>query len=314
MDTKENQPIVPYDRGIEEPSEDAILWRYINFQKYFDLFNKKILLFVSPKKFKDRLEGAYTGKNVEQILIRILNGDVKTGETQFHNLFFLREDAFPFITSSLFITCWHVADHETMSMWENYAGLTEGIAIQTKYKQFKNVLDDRFFVGLVKYCDENEVRPDNSTFRYFYKAKPYENEKEVRAIYINNENIVTQKQFNSGFWALNIEPNGLIEKVIVSPDANEKFLEDVSLLASSYKIEVEQSKLGLKAQPKKLTMLLDNICKCLSKYADQNCIHCGGNGFIKEYDHSSAKFKFCLSCCIANKWEFIKQELEKYHI
>jgi hypothetical protein len=251
-----NGPIAP--RNILEPDGNFTIWRYMDYYKLIDLFKNKYLPFVSPKLFTDNLEGAYTESNLNIFRHAILNGDASTAEIQFHNLHHLHEDAHGF-SKSIYVTCWHLAETETMSMWNCYSKLEKGIAITSTYKKLHSILDSRFLIGKVKYyCDDEEL-PPNAIHRHFYKSKPYENESEVRGLYYASLAENCEFAIENNILKLPIDPTTLIESVIISPNADEQFVVEVHEILAPYNINVYQSKFGNLAKPKKLKNLLINM-------------------------------------------------------
>lgn len=259
-----NYPIAP--RDIQEPDENLKIWRYIDYYKLIDLLTNKYFPFVSPKLFTDNLEGAYTESNLNAFRNIILNGDADTTEIQFHNLHHLHEDAHGF-SKSIYVTCWHLAEIETMSMWNCYSKLEKGIAIVSTYKKLHSVLDSRFLIGKIKYYADDEELPPNAIHRHFYKSKPYENESEVRAIYYDSPTENREFKIENNILKLPLEPTNLIESVIISPNADDQFVSEVRELVEPYNINVQQSKFGNRSNPKKLVTTRPLNCKILQKTA-----------------------------------------------
>lgn len=304
---KNDNPLVP--AGITEPSDDTTIWRYINFEQYLNLLENKRMLLSSPSKFNDKHEGAYANRNIQEVIKRIIESNVSNAEMEISNLCHLHEDAYPFL-KSIFISCWHIANSETMYMWQTYAGLNEGVAIQSSYGRLKSILDSRFYIGLIKYYND-EALPINQIFRHFYKLKHYENEKEVRAIYYSQDEFMNHIHGNATVnklqYEFEIDPTVLIEKIFISPSADNNFQTSVSELASFYNIPVKESCFGI--PPKRLRTVLENIKYLLQQYAQHNCPNYKGEGFIMK--RSPVTGKFCQSCDIASQWESIKVVLKK---
>ena len=294
--------------GIVEPEANAKIWRYMNIARLHDLLLNKRLSFSLPKRFEDYLEGAYTDSNIHEILAELDKGSATDAEILFHQLHTIAEDLNPY-ADSVYITCWQLAEYECISMWKNYADYREGIAIQTRYSRLKACLNHKFYIGQVSYC-ENQALPKDALQRYFCKRKGYEDEREVRAIYFNKyryTRIKRHQPVKSGdFYYHLIQPQKLIERIIVSPYASDETVQSVRDITQQYGIKSQHSRYRHE-NPLKMKALRNSFRKTLKKIANQNCISCGGKGYIKKY----GEITFCQACNVAKKWEDIKPMIRK---
>jgi hypothetical protein len=55
---------------IDEPPNDAKVWRYMDLPKFIDLLNTKQLHFTRAALFDDRFEGSYPQRNAVHVLPR----------------------------------------------------------------------------------------------------------------------------------------------------------------------------------------------------------------------------------------------------
>jgi len=284
------QPNVFAERGITEPGSNSKIWRYTSYSQLVNLIENKYLPLVSPLLFADKLEGAYSGKNLELFISTIQSSNADQGELQFHNLHHLHEDAHGF-SENIYVTCWNVSDTENMLMWGCYSTLENGVAIVTSYSKLKSMFDDRFFIGNIKYYTPESELPVNPIERHFYKAKPYQGEQEVRVIYFDGPGDRKDLDVTNNFLKYKIDP--------------EQFIESVQNLAATYNIQVQQSEYGNQAESKKLRQLLLDIYAGLKTVSNISCIECGGKGFIIR----KSNVMFCTNCRIKDKWEKIKGSL-----
>lgn len=164
--------------GITLPKETAPLWRYMSFEKFASLLGTESLFFTRADKFDDPFEG-FTPPSVKEHYERTI-GDITTLEK-------LQENWRKYTLCS----CWHHGPEESMAMWEKYHMHNSGIAIRTTFDNFKNCLVDDYdvFLGNIEYIDHYEYPiPQNLNEMsmlytwYFYKRKPFEHEREFRAI------------------------------------------------------------------------------------------------------------------------------------
>lgn len=166
--------------GIRLPKDKDPLWKYMSFEKFVSLLYTKGLFFTRADKYDDRFEG-FIPPSVRGVYDHMI-GDSNTLEK-------FRENCRKYILCS----CWHYAEEESMAMWEKYHMHNSGIAIKTTFGDFKNCLleDDDVFLGKIKYINHYEYSvPQNLNEMsmlytwYFHKRKPFEYEREFRAIIV----------------------------------------------------------------------------------------------------------------------------------
>jgi hypothetical protein len=283
--------------------EDAKIWRYIDFQQLYHLLNFNTLSFSSPSLFDDTLEGVLPEIIKDEICGYIKTGDRNKIETQFNNLFFFNEksDINKFFKERIFISCWHQSDYETMAMWKLYGGINKGIAICSTFKKLINVLNDNFYIGGIVYVDSKSASDDARNFikKFFFKRKPYKSENEIRAIYFHPHDKPT---LELDIFDHPIQPQHLIDEIVISPLANEAFVSSVSKLIPP-EIKWNRSSISLE-DPRKMNTLHNNFFEIIKKYANIQCVKCQGKGFLKN-DY----FLFCPECINAVNWEQFKSDL-----
>ena len=238
--------------GITLPKGNDFLWRYMSFEKFVNLLGTKSLFFTRADKFDDPFEG-FTPPSVTEHYKRAI-GDIDTLEK-------FQENWHKYTLCS----CWHHAAEESMAMWEKYHMHNSGIAIKTTFDAFKNCLrlveDDDVFLGKIEYINHYEYPvPQNLNEMsmlytwYFHKRKPFEYEREFRAIiaryprtlrdYIDNhgnlinpgtilENIEFPDYYNSGMF-FNVDVNTLIGEIITSPYVDDWITETVRSVVYQY--------------------------------------------------------------------------------
>ena len=222
--------------GITPPKDTDFLWRYMSFEKFVSILDTKSLFFTSPDKFKfyDPFEG-FTPPSVKEHYERTINNiaTLEKFQENWHKY--------------TFCSCWHHAEEESMAMWDKYRMHNSGIVIKTTFNDFKNCLIDDYdmFLGKIEYINPYEYPvPQNLNDMsmlytwYFHKRKPFEYEREFRAIiadyptffmsYIDNhgifinqdttlENIEFPERSKKSGILFNVDVNKLIREVITSP-------------------------------------------------------------------------------------------------
>lgn len=284
---------------------DVKIWRYIDFQQLYHLLSFNMLSFSSPTLFDDALEGALPEIIKKEIYNLIKTGDKKQIETQFHNLFYNNEKSAlnKLFKERTFISCWHQSEHETMAMWKLYGGINKGIAITSTFKKLTDSLNDNFFIGRIKYIDDKSAADDdahNRIKRFFFKRKPYQSENEIRAIYFHPYD---QPLLESPIFDYSIQPGNLIDEIIISPLANEGFIDSATKLIIPTGIKWNRSTISLE-DPLKMSTLHDTFFEIIKRYVDSKCRTCQGKGFLK-----NTYFEFCPTCISTATWEQFKLDL-----
>ena len=221
--------------GIDQPKDTAILRKYMSFEKFVNLLSTKSLFFTRSDKFDDPFEGFTPPSVTEQYKRTVSDGNTLV-ELQ------------KYLPKCAFCSCWHLAeeDEASIAMWEKYHMHNSGIAIKTTFGDFKKCLEekDKIFVGNIKYINHHtypipqNINEKSSLYTWFFhKRKPFEYEKEFRAIlfhipfelidYIDSTGNFIQRELKlnninipdtleTGKY-LRVNVNKLIREVITSP-------------------------------------------------------------------------------------------------
>lgn len=136
-----------------------------------------------------------------------------------------------------YANCWRLGTDENHGIWEDYADLCEGVAIETTYEQIEQYVapeEDDLYMGLVRYLDyEEEYTPTMGFYTlYFFKHREMDDEQEFRVLVNRGGNPVTfldgretSKEMipdNSGAIYLSADMDALINRVILAPGADEE--------------------------------------------------------------------------------------------
>ena len=228
-------------------SENAKIWRFIDFTKFASLLDTQSLFFSRADFFDDHFEGAYPNLSWEAIKNDpSLTEKVKTGITR--GLVTIQK----YWPKAHYLNCWSVSDYESALLWKIYTNSNESIAIQSTFKKLcDGITDSRdVYIGLVKYIDyDKEVIPMNNSFQPFvHKRISFEHEHELRAIYTEFPKQIDPISFQSiKKRGVNIQVNldVIIENIHIAPNAQEWFKDLVKSLVNKYNINknIEDSKL-----------------------------------------------------------------------
>ena len=223
----------PYFETPED--KDAKIWRYMSLEKFISLLSKEALYFCNSKSFEDKHEGAYSKLNIEysKYIDEIAPINDYTRKIREQNLIY-REN--------IHINCWHLSEHESISMWKEYLESSMGIAIKSTFNRLTNAVmeaSQMVFIGKVKYIDyDKELIPyDEGLWAPFLrKRKAFEHEKEIRAMYLLGYKKIDDNKITRG-GLVNVDLNLLVEEIVVAPDAPYWFREVVESVISKYQYD-----------------------------------------------------------------------------
>ena len=165
-----------YPDQLEPESQDVVIWRFMNMDKFRDLMATNKLYFCRADKLNDEHEGLPPEKYLSSLfgLNPLLLPDLHRLDSYLGTLAQFRE--------SLYISCWHLFRNETDKMWKEYGD--DGVAICSRYcllKSALNAMGDQAFLGLVRYGAKH--LSGYNLFRFITtKLEKYKDEQEVRGM------------------------------------------------------------------------------------------------------------------------------------
>jgi hypothetical protein len=250
-------PVEKFTEGIEPNDLDAVIWRFMPFERFVDLLESGQLYFRRSDKLDDEHEGLPPAEFARLSLglnrydindVRTLNHDLGT-TAQFRQAFY--------------INCWYLFDQETATMWAQYG--RNGVAIVSRYSLLKTVLEpipDRPHLGLVRYGWEPGTRWNTQRF-ITTKRVEYAHEREVRAaLWLVNSGDSVNRHFDidnrphplpiydpPDSLPLGIKRDidlaTLINEVVVAPNAPTERLREVDALVQKVGLSVSVRPSGL---------------------------------------------------------------------
>lgn len=225
--------------GIITPADETQLWRYMSIEKYLFLVAKSQLYFCRADKFRDPWEG---------VLPKLVSDEIKQvefGDTVLQSISALQK--------TMFVNCWHAANHESAAMWDAYGHTNGAIAIMSTVGRLKHAISkasEGIHLGSVQYEDyENgNYNRGNTLKAYFTKRKSFSHEQEVRALFWWTGSRGKPLDFNQApeNFQISIDTHSLIERVFVSPTSGTWLVEIISDLTKHYcgkKVPVKRSSL-----------------------------------------------------------------------
>lgn len=224
-------------RPYEIPTNDTILWRFMDFTKFISLLSTKTLFFTRADRFEDPFEGAKGikknkhkwNKHYLDFFQQAYNNPPEGVDFNKSDLE-IQQEAKRLLQQldkggklklkKTFISCWHDNPVESEAMWKLYTkNMSEGIAIQTTYGKLYRALkrNPSISIGKVNYIDYSKKFVGiNESF--WFKRKSFEHEREVRAIY----NSYTMD--NDFGIPMEVNIKTLIQKLYVSPTSQDWFV------------------------------------------------------------------------------------------
>lgn len=194
----------------------AAVWRYLNFAKFMWLLETGALFLPYTELFPDALEGGKQQSSTEAGRARRQRAAVSS---------------------------WHASEHESEAMWRIYSPPHEALALRSTYERLRTGLPDYVRIHLVQYADSPPAS-DDPLLPFFFKRRAYEHEKELRAVLGRPPAGSNAVEEESG-WQLPVKTDDVIERVYVSPFAQQWFYDLVQGVIRRYglHIAVERSEL-----------------------------------------------------------------------
>lgn len=156
--------------------------------------------------------------------------------------------------SIIYVSCWHINEHESAAMWKLYLKSDEGVAIQSTLPRLKKGLaaTRKVKIARVNYIDYqkdpigdvSEIGPMLAPF--LHKRKSFEHEREARALFCDASKLETSWDPDKGTWIgrpffekghyVKVDLATLIDQVFVAPNSAPWFLELVRSVISRYQL------------------------------------------------------------------------------
>lgn len=245
------------------PDRETMIWRYMDFTKLVAMFKDRSLYFARGDKLGDPYEGARglasrEGEWKEYCLGFFRNAVVTAPgnngpipeEEIASRVKQLYDD---FVTTSQrdrllnFVSCWHSNHVESEAQWRLYApSLPTGVAVRTKFGKLDDSLDQRFDVrgGFVQYVDYSKAFAGTYD-KLFWKRLSLSHEAEVRIVHQQTQ--ISEPEVFGVSVPLDI--NNALDAIIVSPFAQDWFVDVVRETARRFEVSIEIEKSQLLSDP-----------------------------------------------------------------
>jgi hypothetical protein len=241
-------------------SQDQVIWRYINYEKFVSLLESRALYFCRGDLLGDNYEGSLTPKTIErqeELLSSMFSLDpvLASNPALMERAVQARREnlgqAIKAARGWAYVVSWHVSDHESDGMWKLYGG---AVAIRSSVQALSDSMaaaSEKIYLATVKYIDEKtgEIPIHDGHLPLVHKRKAFDHESEVRGIVLQSlpEDLASSNAARGIFVPTDIRT--LVKEIYVSPNSTRVFLETVEGMAKQYGLECPIIRSSLADEP-----------------------------------------------------------------
>ena len=244
--------------AIENVSNGEIIYRFQTLPKFLFLIETSQLHFTRADKFNDKLEGSLPEENIIIRNQKNMDLPIKVREIFEKSEKYSNEMNKRFF----FINSW-ISRKIPEYMWDKYSDKQYGIAIKSSIKKLKDSItedvENAVYLGKTKYIDyRKDILSGKHHIEVFlHKDISFQPENEIRAIIqkyclnVNGEKFILDPNYDklpnissvdyesnhyeNGF-NIRIKPEVLIEKIIISPNASQWYVDLIKNILKRYEL------------------------------------------------------------------------------
>lgn len=236
--------------NLTEADLDSIVWRYMTFSKFISLLTYQALWFSKLNTLQDQNEGTlpvpaknnmhnefqkwktlFVDPDLHRQINEMPNRNVEDGR------------------ELTVVNCWFLGDCESQRMWDEYAGVSEGVAVKSTIRKLCRYIfvdPECSQIGKVRYVDLDKhdmtlYEASQAHERAFLKdINNYSHEQEIRLVTMNlktpwcvnmNGNPLTEQEYTGknmnnfdcqGLY-IKVDFRNLIDSIILAPHAAKWF-------------------------------------------------------------------------------------------
>ena len=264
----------------KSPIDHTKIWQYMDLSEFIHLLYSKSLYFCNTRKFGDPFEGSLPEfNNIDRQKEYPISKDLLQNKKKFQKTMkskTITNWSYQGWKNRVLVNCWHMNNSESAAMWNSYSYRNSGIALQSTFQRLKDSIKfckEEIIIGEVQYLNyRNEWLKESLGWDIFLtKKRPYEYERELRALNIVYDNDLDDKElFNDSFLKkyrinlpkgqkttakkmlsmhnekvlpiyipgkhIKIDLDTLIENIYVSPYVDDYFIEVIKSLIEKYDI------------------------------------------------------------------------------
>lgn len=209
---KKKNIFIDEDLEKDRPLSEIKIWRYMDLCKFFSLWCGS-LYFSNRDNMSDKREmGIRVYQKGDKRHVNPFLTFQVVGENENIPEEITKEKASETTTKlNAFISCWSLSDHENYLLWTTYLKDPIGVAVQTNLQSLINsiqeVPEEPVYISKVQY-EEKLLLSNDHRHTLFTKYISYKEERELRLGILSS---------NTAAKTLKIDPNVLIESVVISP-------------------------------------------------------------------------------------------------
>jgi hypothetical protein len=226
---------------FQAPDDPNIkIWRYMDFTKFVSMLDNNGLFFSRADCLGDPFEGSIPRANEREQSEIAKDWDKEALDKLESWKTWRRQER-----QNMFINCWHMNEDESAAMWRLYTKSEEAICIQSTFKLLHECVNEKVFIGVVRYIDYEKdlIYVTNAFYPFIHKRKFYAYERELRAVICNPPDY-GELPIEGGICK-EINLTQLIENVFVAPTSTTWFRDLVEKMVERYSLNrlVKQSSL-----------------------------------------------------------------------
>jgi hypothetical protein len=236
---------------LDHPNDTSTIWRYLDFTKFVDMLNSRMLYFCNLCQLPDPYEGAFPPAN-SRVWTESITRQATMPPDQIPGLVQRLLGALGGSRRFMYVNCWHLSEYESAAMWRVYLNTVEGVAIKTAIRYLVDSVHSaphRIFIGAVAYrdYDTETIREGDIFSPVTHKRRMFEYEKEVRAIYWDlgeprppdrPQNITNADELDSVHGIrVPVDLSSLVQEVYVAPRSQAWFRDLVVAVMKTYGID-----------------------------------------------------------------------------
>jgi hypothetical protein len=260
-------------RDARTPSDDQIIYRYRNLDRFKQILSDKHLYFSRLDKLQDEHEGRYPEGNLKEsnresiaeqwgqefksaledkggLDSNVFNLDNKAEEEFIEDATeklaeMKREDPRNYgweekARLSFFVNCWQIGDYESFPMWQAYTNPENSVVIVSTIGNLKEALSrhikDHIYLGEVDYVDSQsgQISERGQLHLALQKRMEYRHEDEIRGILKRRPPKNTEGIEHPSGVIVKIDPTALVNEVRVSPEASKSVFNHVCNMCEDY--------------------------------------------------------------------------------
>lgn len=227
-----------YYTDYEIPSDDSVIWRFLDLAKFISLLKERSLFMTRADKFEDQFEGAVctlADSDKYDAALYDYYSDILEGKPVGEQLIENEHYAIQLMRKNSFLSCWFEGSYESIAMWRLYASGKEakGVAIKSTVGMLKKAIGHTVEIGRIEYIDYSKEWP-NANEALWRKRLSFEYEHEIRVRIITEGGL---SPIPPEFMSLPVNLDELIESVYVSPLAESWFKDVVEDVLRKYGLD-----------------------------------------------------------------------------